>query len=90
MRACVRWVQMQEAQRRIVPLGEAAEHIPHCQYIIEHSTSPYAQVVGAQSLTRLITTHWTSFAVSQRADIRTCAMPADPTPPLHHRAVRAT
>ncbi len=63
--------QLAEAQRRIVPLGESAEFIPQCQYIVEHSTNSYALLIGAQSLTRLITTHWTSFTVPQRVEIRT-------------------
>jgi hypothetical protein len=63
--------QMAEAQRRIVPLGESAEFIPQCQYIIEHSNSSYALLIGAQSLTRLITSHWNSFTIQQRVDIRT-------------------
>ena len=65
-------VQLAEAQRRIVPLGESAECIPLCQHVIEHSTKPYALLVGAHSLTRLITSHWNSFTVQQRVDIRTC------------------
>ena len=67
--------QMAEAQRRIVPLGESAEFIPQCQYIIEHSTSSYALLIGAQSLTRLITSHWNSFTIPQRVDIRKLACP---------------
>jgi hypothetical protein len=68
--------QQQEAQRRIVPLGESAEFIPACQHIMEHSRNNYALMVGAQSLMRLITTHWTSFTVPQRIEIRTCAAAA--------------
>jgi exportin-7 len=62
--------RLAEAQRRLVPLGESAEYIPQCQFIMEHSRNSYALLVGAQSLTRLITTHWNSFTVSQRVDIR--------------------
>jgi hypothetical protein len=55
------------------------------RYIIEHSTSAYALLIGAQSLTRLITSHWNSFTVPQRVDIRTCACrlhsPCTRTPP---------
>ena len=65
--------QLAEAQRRLVPLGESAEYIPQCQFIMEHSRNSYALLVGAQSLTRLLTTHWNSFTVSQRVDIRTWA-----------------
>ena len=63
--------RLAEVQRRLVPLGENAEYIPHCQYIMEHSRNSYALLVGAQSLTRLITTHWNSFTVAQRVDIST-------------------
>lgn len=53
------------------------------RYIIEHSTSAYALLIGAQSLTRLITSHWNSFTVPQRVDIRTWSTPAmhSRTPP---------
>ncbi len=68
--------RLAEAQRRLVPLGESAEYIPQCQFLLEHSSNSYALLVGAQSLTRLITTHWNSFTVRQRVDIRT-------PPPTH-------
>lgn len=59
-----------EAQQRLLSLQTSAEYIPQCQYILDNSNSQYARLVATNSLTELITTHWNSFTVPQRIDIR--------------------
>lgn len=63
-------VSRQEAQQRLLSLQTNAEYIPQCQYILDNSTSQYARLVASNSLIELITTHWNSFTVPQRIDIR--------------------
>jgi exportin-7 len=59
-----------EAQQRLMSLQQSAEYIPQCQYILDNSQSQYARLVATNSLTELITTHWNSFTIPQRIDIR--------------------
>lgn len=63
-------VSRQEAQQRLLSLQSNAEYIPQCQYILDHSNSQYARLVASNSLIELISTHWNSFTVPQRIDIR--------------------
>jgi exportin-7 len=63
-------VTRQEAQQRLLSLQANAEYIPQCQYILDNSNSQYARLVASNSLIELITTHWNSFTVPQRIDIR--------------------
>jgi len=63
-------VSRQDAQQRLLSLQSSAEYIPQCQYILDNSNSQYARLVATNSLTELITTHWNSFTVPQRIDIR--------------------
>mmetsp|Transcript_1464 Transcript_1464/g.3889 ORF Transcript_1464/g.3889 Transcript_1464/m.3889 type:complete len:1109 (-) Transcript_1464:452-3778(-) len=62
--------ERQAAQQQLVALTSSAEAIPQCQYLLDQSSEPYALYVAASSLTKLITTHWNSFTVAQRVDIR--------------------
>ena len=59
-----------EAQQRLMSLQQSADFIPQCQYILENTQSQYARLVATNSLTELITTHWNSFTIPQRIDIR--------------------
>mmetsp|Transcript_24863 Transcript_24863/g.58336 ORF Transcript_24863/g.58336 Transcript_24863/m.58336 type:complete len:1123 (+) Transcript_24863:355-3723(+) len=63
-------INRQEAQQRLMSLQQSAEFIPQCQYILENTQSQYARLVATNSLTELITTHWNSFTIPQRIDIR--------------------
>jgi exportin-7 len=58
------------AQARLLSLQSSVDFIPRCQYILDHSNSQYALLVASNSLTELITTHWTSFTVANTIDIR--------------------
>lgn len=59
-----------DAQARLLSLQSSADYIPQCQYILDNSSSQYARLVAANSLTELITSHWNSYTVPQRIDIR--------------------
>ena len=63
-------ISRNEAQQRLMSLQQSAEYIPQCQYILDNSQSQFARLVATNSLTELITTHWNSFTVPQRIDIR--------------------
>eukprot|EP00531_Pseudo-nitzschia_arenysensis_P017265 CAMPEP_0116122248 /NCGR_PEP_ID=MMETSP0329-20121206/4115_1 /TAXON_ID=697910 /ORGANISM="Pseudo-nitzschia arenysensis, Strain B593" /LENGTH=1117 /DNA_ID=CAMNT_0003616087 /DNA_START=353 /DNA_END=3702 /DNA_ORIENTATION=+ len=63
-------INRQEAQQRLMSLQSSADFIPQCQYILENTQSQYARLVATNSLTELITTHWNSFTIPQRIDIR--------------------
>eukprot|EP00934_Nitzschia_sp_Nitz4_P008361 Nitzschia sp. Nitz4//scaffold85_size83877//26190//29710//NITZ4_005223-RA/size83877-augustus-gene-0.148-mRNA-1//1//CDS//3329559119//8351//frame0 len=63
-------INRNEAQQRLLSLQSSAEYIPQCQYILDKSNSQYARLVATNSLTELISTHWNSFTVPQRIDIR--------------------
>lgn len=58
------------AQQAVLVLQSSAEYIPQCQYVLDHSASPYALLVASNSLTKLITSHWNNFTPPQRVDIR--------------------
>jgi hypothetical protein len=58
------------AQQAVLILQSSAEYIPQCQYVLDHSSSPYALLVASTSLTKLITSHWNNFTTPQRVDIR--------------------
>ena len=57
------------AQQSVLVLQSSVEYIPQCEYILENSSESFALLVAANSLTKLITTHWNNFTVSQRIDI---------------------
>lgn len=59
-----------EAQSRLLSLQSSAEYIPQCQYILDRSSSQYARLVAANSLTELVSSHWNNYTVSQRIDVR--------------------
>ena len=59
-----------EAQSLLLSLQTSPEFIPQCQYILDHSKSQYALLVASNALIELLTTHWNSFTVPQRIDIR--------------------
>ncbi|VEU35182.1 unnamed protein product [Pseudo-nitzschia multistriata] len=63
-------ITRQDAQQRLMSLQSSADFIPQCQYILENTKSQYARLVATNSLTELITTHWNSFTIPQRIDIR--------------------
>jgi exportin-7 len=62
--------QRAEAQQQLLTLCTSAEYIPQCQFILDNSSQPYAQVVASTSLENLITQFWNNFTLEQKLDIR--------------------
>jgi exportin-7 len=62
--------QRVEAQKQLITLQSSAEFIPQCQFILDNSTQPYAQLVASASLENLITQFWNNFTLSQKLEIR--------------------
>jgi len=59
-----------EAQQQLMTLQTSAEFIPQCQFILDNSAQPYAQVVASASLEILITQFWNNFSIPQKLEIR--------------------
>jgi exportin-7 len=59
-----------EAQQQLLALQSSADFIPQCQFILDHSTQPYAQLVASSSLESLMTQFWNNFTVEQKVEIR--------------------
>lgn len=62
--------QRNEAQQQLLTLQTSADFIPQCQFILDHSKQPYAQLVASTSLESLITQFWNNFTVDQKIEIR--------------------
>lgn len=62
--------QRAEAQQQLLTLQSSVDFIPQCQFILDNSSSPYAQLVASTSLESLITQFWNSFTLEQKLDIR--------------------
>jgi exportin-7 len=60
-----------EAQQALLMLQSSADYIPQCQSILDYSVNPFAHLVAAQSLEKLITQFWNNFTVQQKADLCT-------------------
>ena len=63
-------VQRSEAQTQLLTLQSSAEYIPQCQFILDNSQQPYAQLMASTSLEILITQFWNNFSAEQKLDIR--------------------
>lgn len=63
-------MRRQAAQQQIFSLSSSVDFIPQCQYILDHSTQPYAQIVASSSLESLITQFWNNFTPEQKVDIK--------------------
>lgn len=59
-----------EAQQQLLTLQSTADFIPQCQFILDNSLQPYAQLVAASSLEALVTQFWNNFTVQQKLDLR--------------------
>ena len=59
-----------EAQQQLLTLQSTVDFIPQCQFILENSSLPYAQLVATSSLESLVTQFWNSFTVEQKLDVR--------------------
>lgn len=63
-------VERQEAQQQLLTLQSTADFIPQCQFILDNSNQPYAQLVASTSLETLVTQFWNNFTVQQKLDLR--------------------
>jgi exportin-7 len=59
-----------EAQQQLLTLQSTVDFIPQCQFILENSSLPYAQLVATTSLENLVTQFWNSFTLEQKLDVR--------------------
>lgn len=59
-----------EAQNQLLTLQSSAEFIPQCQFILDNSHQPYAQLLASTSLEALLTQFWNNFTVEQKVEIR--------------------
>jgi exportin-7 len=62
--------QRAEAQQQLLTLQSSAEYIPQCQFILDNSSQPYAQLMASTSLEMLITQFWNNFSAEQKLEIR--------------------
>lgn len=59
-----------DAQAQLLTLQSSAEFIPQCQFILDNSTQPYAQLLASSSLESLITQFWNNFTSEQKLELR--------------------
>lgn len=59
-----------EAQQQLLTLQSTADFIPQCQFILDNSSLPYAQLVASTSLESLVTQFWNNFTLEQKLEIR--------------------
>lgn len=62
--------QRAEAQKQLLTLQASADFMPQCQYILDNSRLPYAQLIASTSLEALVTQFWTHFTTEQKVEIR--------------------
>jgi len=58
------------AKAQVDSMSASPEHIPQCQYILDNSQNPYAQLLASSVLKTLITTYWNNFEKAQHITIR--------------------
>eukprot|EP01041_Mallomonas_annulata_P002473 gene2473-4803_t len=63
-------VARSEAQLKLLTLQSSADYIPQCQFILDNSSQPFAQLLASTSLEVLITEFWNNFNVEQKLEIR--------------------
>jgi len=59
-----------EAQQQLLTLQSSIDFIPQCQFILDNSLLPYAQLVATSSLEALVTQFWNNFSPEQKLDVR--------------------
>lgn len=62
--------ERRQAQAALAPFSTNSECISQCQFILDHSTKPFALLLAGSSLLRLITQFWNAFTVDQTVDMR--------------------
>jgi exportin-7 len=59
-----------EAEKALVAFSDSPESLPQCQLILERSQSPYALLLAASTLTKLVTRSATNLTVQDRLQLR--------------------
>jgi exportin-7 len=59
-----------EAQSQLLTLQSSADFMPQCQYILDNSQQPYAQLLASTSLETLVTQFWNHFGVDYKVEMR--------------------
>ena len=62
--------QRTEAQSQLLTLQSSADFMPQCQYILDNSKQPYAQLLASTSLETLVTKFWNRFNNDYKAEMR--------------------
>jgi len=58
------------AEEALVQLSTAPEYIPQCQFVLDNSKLPYAQLVAANALKKLLVQSWNHLTPQQQVDFR--------------------
>lgn len=67
-------VERNKAERAMIEFGQSPDCLRKCQILIERANSPYAQLLGAQTLVKLVGKQNSNLTVSQRLDVRNYAL----------------
>eukprot|EP00927_Polykrikos_kofoidii_P004360 TRINITY_DN11721_c0_g1_i1.p1 TRINITY_DN11721_c0_g1~~TRINITY_DN11721_c0_g1_i1.p1 ORF type:complete len:1091 (-),score=216.08 TRINITY_DN11721_c0_g1_i1:82-3354(-) len=59
-----------QAHQMLLPLVQNPTYIPQLQHVLANTSSPHALIFSTTALTKLITSHWTSVADSQKEEMR--------------------
>lgn len=59
-----------EAQSQLLTLQSSADFMPQCQYILDNSQQPYAQLLASTSLETLVTQFWNHFSSDYKVEMR--------------------
>jgi exportin-7 len=61
---------MATAEAQLTEIKSSIDFIPQCQYILDNSSSKYAQLLAVEALQNLVTKFWGSFTNENRIDMR--------------------
>eukprot|EP00932_Pfiesteria_piscicida_P013302 SRR837773.24831.p1 GENE.SRR837773.24831~~SRR837773.24831.p1 ORF type:complete len:397 (+),score=122.12 SRR837773.24831:72-1193(+) len=59
-----------QAHQTLLPLVQNPSCMPQLQFVLAHTSNPYALIFSATGLMKLITSHWTSVADQQKEEMR--------------------
>lgn len=59
-----------QAEEALKIFSSSPEYHVQCRFILDNSSSPYAQILASSSLMKSLSNNWSNFTVQQRIDIR--------------------
>merc|ERR1719356_1771872 len=62
--------ERQQAHQTLLPLVQNPQCMPQLQFVLAHTSNPYALIFSATGLTKLITSHWTAVSDQQKEEMR--------------------